>query len=54
MENKIFLSSDGASFYTAYVWDMQSDDGCNCKGFAYRRKCRHVDELKKQLKTNNK
>ena len=39
------LSSDGKSRYKVVdngkgVWN------CNCKGFKYRNKCRHIDEAK--------
>lgn len=46
---KIFKvrSSKGDSFYTIVV--NGNYISCNCTGFAYRKKCRHTQEIKEKL-----
>ena len=45
---KEFLSSKGDKVYHTVV---RSDGvkGCSCSGFKYRGRCRHIDELRKEL-----
>lgn len=42
------LSSRGNKTYTVRI---RTDDvkSCTCSGFMYRRRCRHIDEYKKEL-----
>lgn len=42
-------SSKGGKFYKVTVSLDGKLDNCTCPGFGYRRRCRHVDELRLQL-----
>ena len=43
------LSSDGVTYYTVTLKNGKGWD-CNCKGFAYRSQCRHLEEAEAQQK----
>jgi len=53
MQSKIikqgkFKSKSSDKTYITRIYD--TFDYCDCKGFQVRKKCRHVDELKKEKK----
>ena len=43
------LGSDSITYYT-----VNRSGHCSCKGYGYRRKCRHIDLLKKKGLVNEK
>lgn len=45
---KEIKSSNGESTYKVYF--SNNSWSCNCSGFSFRRKCSHVDRVKKDLK----
>jgi len=42
-------SSSGKDFYTVKL-HANGTWSCNCVGFTFRRKCRHIEELKNKIK----
>ena len=40
-------SSDGQKLYTVSVFD--TFDECDCDGFRFNRKCRHIEKVRNQL-----
>ena len=40
-------SSDGQKLYVVRVFD--TFDECDCDGFKFNRKCRHIEKVKNQL-----
>jgi uncharacterized Zn finger protein len=43
------LSSKGDKHYEVTASLDEQSDRCTCPGFGYRRKCRHVDELRSTI-----
>lgn len=43
------LSSDGKRTYIVTVSDDGNLDACDCDGYRFRRKCRHVTALREKL-----
>lgn len=43
-------SSKGGTTYTVKVFDPSGSGSCECKGFNYRHDCRHLKELRAELK----
>jgi hypothetical protein len=44
-----FKSSSGHGTYETHVHVNEDQDSCTCPGFQYRRKCKHVTELRSRL-----
>lgn len=49
--NQYLVTSDSGALYKVLLSGKdKSSISCGCKGFTFRRACKHVDAVKKQLK----
>ena len=52
-DNKWRVDGSNGKHYTVEWHPYHKHYSCGCKGYAFRRKCRHITELNKSFKINN-
>lgn len=53
IDNQWRIAGSNGNHYTVEWHPYHGHYSCGCKGYAFRKKCRHITELSNSFKINN-